>query len=147
MRIAIVASMKFSKEMMESSKYIKKKGHTTILPVGVEKHINKTSLKKEEDSNTKIKGDLIRGYYKKIEDSDALLVLNYDKNNIPNHIGGNTFIEMAFAYVLNKPIYLLNPIPELSYTSEIEAMEPIVLNGDLNMVETVGIEPTSISIA
>ena len=138
MKIAIVASMKFAKEMVDTSKYLKKIGHTIILPVGIEKHIDNESLKQEEDANTKIKGDLIRGYYTKIESSDALLVLNYNKNNISNYIGGNTFIEMAFACVLKKPIYLLNPIPEISYTTEIEAMEPIVLNGDLDMIEYVG---------
>jgi hypothetical protein len=134
MKIAIVASMKFSKEMVDSSEFFIKFGHTTVLPVGVENHIDNESLKEEEDANTKIKGDLIRGYYKKIEDSDALLVLNYEKNGIDNYIGGNTFLEMAFACVLNKPIYLLNPIPELSYTSELEAMEPIVLDGDLGKI-------------
>lgn len=138
MKIAIVASMKFSKEMVVTSRHLNEQGHTTILPVGVEKHIDNESLKEEEDSNTKIKGDLIRGYYKKIESSDALLVLNYDKNNISNYIGGNTFIEMAFACVLKKPIYLLNPIPEISYSDEIEAMEPIILNGRLEMVRRVG---------
>ncbi|KUK77731.1 MAG: hypothetical protein XD93_0129 [candidate division WS6 bacterium 34_10] len=146
MKIAIVASMKFPKQMVNTSKYLMQHGHTTILPVGVEKHIDNHALKKEEDSNTKIKGDLIRGYYKKIEDSDALLVLNYDKNGLPNYIGGNTFIEMAFACVLNKPIYLLNPIPDISYTSEIEAMEPIILNGNLDMVGDVGLEPTTYSV-
>jgi hypothetical protein len=45
---------------------------------------------------------------------------------------------MAFACVLNKPIYLLNPIPDISYTVEIEAMEPIILNGELDMVGRVG---------
>lgn len=134
MKIAIVASMRFSKEMIDTSKYLEDMGHSTILPVGVEKHVEDTSLKEEEDSNTKIKGDLIRGYFKKIESSDALLVLNYEKNNIPNYIGGNTFIEMAFACVLNKPIYLLNPIPKVSYSTELEAMEPIILNGDLGEV-------------
>ena len=44
------------------------------------------------------------------------------------------FLEMAFACVLNKSIYLLNPIPELSYTSELEAMEPIVLDEDLGKI-------------
>lgn len=134
MKIAIVASMKFSKEMIDAGNYLNKIGHSTILPVGVEKHIDNEALKKEEDANTKIKGDLIRGYYKKIDSSDALLVLNYDKNNISNYIGGNTFIEMAFACVLKKPIYLLNSIPKISYSTEIEAMEPIVLNGELDML-------------
>jgi hypothetical protein len=45
---------------------------------------------------------------------------------------------MAFACVLNKPIYLLNPIPDISYTVEIEAMEPVILNGELDMEGCVG---------
>ncbi len=134
--MAVVASMIFSKEMIDINKSLNKRGFETVLPEGVENHLENEDLKKkEEDSNTKIKGDLIRGYYKKIQDSDALLVLNYDKNNIPNYIGGNTFIEMAFACVLNKPIYLLNPIPGISYSTEIEAMEPIILNGDLDRIK------------
>ena len=96
MKIAIVASMKFSKEMVDVRKVLIKSGHTAVLPVGVENHIGNEALKKEEDANTKIKGDLIRGYYKKIEDSDALLVLNYEKNGIDNYIGGNTFFRDGF---------------------------------------------------
>jgi hypothetical protein len=137
MKIAVVASMIFSKEIIDASKYLNSIGHTTVLPVGVEKHLDNDLLKHQEDTKKKIKGDLIRGYYKKISDSDALLVLNYEKENIPNYIGGNTLIEIAFAYVLKKPIYLLNPIPKLSYTSEIEAMEPIILNGNIKMVGEV----------
>jgi hypothetical protein len=55
-----------------------------------------------------------------------------DKNGIKNYIGGNTFLEMGFAHVLNQKIFLLNPIPEIPfYKTEIEAMRPVVLNGDL----------------
>ena len=45
---------------------------------------------------------------------------------------------MGVAYYLEKPIYLLNPIPEMPYTSEIEAMEPIVLNSDLSKIRGGG---------
>lgn len=41
---------------------------------------------------------------------------------------------MGFAHVLGKKIYLLNPIPEMEYTSEILFMEPAVLNGDLERI-------------
>lgn len=41
---------------------------------------------------------------------------------------------MGFAYVLKKKIFLLNPIPELSYSDEIKAMKPIVLDGDLKKI-------------
>ena len=57
--------------------------------------------------------------------------MNYDVGEIENYIGGNSFLEMGMAYYLGKPIYLLNPIPEMPYISEIEAMEPTVLSGDL----------------
>jgi uncharacterized membrane protein (UPF0127 family) len=52
--------------------------------------------------------------------SDAVLVLNYDRKGIKNYIGGNTLMEIGFAHVLNKKIYLMNPIPEIEfYKSEI----------------------------
>lgn len=38
---------------------------------------------------------------------------------------------MAFAHVLDKKIFLLNPIPEIPYKDEIVAMQPIILDGDL----------------
>jgi len=44
------------------------------------------------------------------------------------------FLEIAFAYVLNKKIFLLNPIPELAYTDEIIAMQPIIINNDLELI-------------
>jgi len=47
-----------------------------------------------------------RRYYEIIKECDAILVLNLEKNKIKNYIGGNTFLEMGFAHVLNKKIYL-----------------------------------------
>ena len=73
--------------------------------------------------------------YKKSEESDAVLVLNFDKikdNNIyPNYIGGATFLEMYDSYLLGHPIFLYNSIPDGMLKDEIEGMEPILLNGDL----------------
>ena len=70
-----------------------------------------------------------------IGELNAVLVLNPDKKGIKNYIGGNTLIEMGFAYVLDKKIFLYNPIPEMSYTDEIKAMKPIILNKDLSKIE------------
>ena len=74
----------------------------------------------------------MRTHFKKVEWSDVVLILNYDKNNIINYIGANTLLEMGLAFHINKPIYLLNPIPEISYKEEILGMKPMVLNGDLS---------------
>lgn len=79
-----------------------------------------------------IASEAIRIHYEKIRRSDAVLIVNIEKRGISNYIGGNTFLEIGFAYILGKPIYLLHPIPDVPYRSEIEAMHPIVLHGDLD---------------
>lgn len=136
MKIVICGSMVFSQEMVEIEKKLKAKGIEVVLP----KHTEEYSLKRKteiptESANNKIKDDLIRDYYHEINNADAILALNIDKNGIANYIGGNTFLEMGFAHVLNKKIYLYNDIPEVSYKDEVIAMQPIILNEDLNKIK------------
>ena len=67
-----------------------------------------------------------------MQGADTVLVLNIDKNGIENYVGGNTLMEIGFAHVLNQKIFMLNPIPQMPYCqTEIEAVKPIILNGDL----------------
>ena len=72
---------------------------------------------------------------RKIEKCDAILVLNYDKKGIVNYIGGNTFLEIGLAFWLGKKIFLLHPIPEMDYKAEMHAMQPVVLQGDLSLLQ------------
>jgi hypothetical protein len=59
-----------------------------------------------------------------------------DKHGIENYIGGNVLIEMGYAHILNKKIFLYNPIPNIEfYKTEIIAMQPVILNGDINKVK------------
>lgn len=88
-----------------------------------------------ERNEEKKQHDLIRRYYHLIKENDALLVVNVEKNGMPGYIGGNTFLEMGFAHVLDKKIYVLNPLPEVSYLSELQAMDPTIIKGDLTRVE------------
>jgi predicted RNA-binding protein with PUA domain len=131
MKIAICGSMKFGKEMLEAKEELEKKGHEVIVPANTESYAD-GSIDVEKKWE-KIQLDVIKIYYEKIKEQDAIFVLNKDKNNIANYVGGNSLIEIAFAHVLGKKIYLLNPIPEMNYSDEIEAMKPIILNGDLNL--------------
>lgn len=79
--------------------------------------------------------DAIREFWQIMQGTDAVLVANYDKNDIKNYIGGNTLMEIGFAHVLNQKIFLLHPIPDIPYyKTEIKAMEPIILNGDLGKI-------------
>jgi hypothetical protein len=74
----------------------------------------------------------------KIKDVDAILVLNYSKikNNIEykNYIGASTFLEMYEAFMQNKKIYILNDYPDNMLYDEIKGFNPIVLNGNIDLL-------------
>ena len=79
--------------------------------------------------------DAIREFWRLMQGANAVLVMNFDKHGIKNYIGGNTLMEISFAHVLDQKIFLYNPIPEiLYYKSEIKAVKPIIINGDLSRI-------------
>ena len=133
MKIVICGSMTSSKKMVEIANKLKQNNHEVVLPHNADKYADGTLISESshESTKNKIKDDLIRDYYRVIGKSDAVLIANFDKNSIENYIGGNAFLELGFAHVLNKPVYLFNQIPVMPYTDEIRAMQPIILNGDL----------------
>ena len=132
MKIAICSSMAFAKEMIEAKKSLVVLGHEVIIQHDVEEYAEGNRL--DEDKWRKIDIDPFKTYFNEIKQSDAIIVINKTKNNIENYIGGNTLIEMAFAHILDKKIFLLNPVPQLSYTDEIETFKPVILNGDLSKI-------------
>ena len=136
MKIVICASMSAAKKVIEVQKALLAMGNEVVIPKNIDKYADGTLApeNRQESTQNKIKEDLIRSYYQEIQNSDAVLAVNEDKNGITNYIGGNTFLEIGFAYALNKKIYLLNDIPEVSYMDEIIAMRPIVIFGLLNKI-------------
>jgi len=137
MKIAICGSMTFSKEMVKIADKLKQNNHEVILPRYTEKYASMilTSEISHESVKNKISHDLIRDYFNKIKNSDAVLIVNLDKNGIKNYIGGNSFLEMGFAHVLNKSVFLLNDIPDMPYNDEIKIMQPVILNNNLNRIK------------
>lgn len=137
MKVVICGSMSSSEKMVNINSRLKELVHEVLLPKHTEEYAggDRKMEDGEESTENKIKDDLIRDYYEEIKDSDAVLVVNEDKKGIKNYIGGNVFLEMGFAHVLNKKIFLLNPIPEVGYKDEIIAMQPVVLEGDLGKIE------------
>jgi len=136
MKIALWASMTFSKQMIEIRDKLLAIWHEVILPRHTEKYANqeRSMETRAESAKNKIEGDLIRGYFNILKNVDAILIVNYEKHNTPNYIGGNSFLEAAFAHILNKKIYFLNPMPEMIYTDELKALQPIILNWDLKKI-------------
>jgi len=133
MKIVICGSMRLSQKMLKIKEELTKLGHFVIVPRHTEEYavLNTSDHMHNESVKNKINHDLIRQYFNEIERNDAVLVVNDSLKDIPNYIGGNAFLEMGFAHVLNKKVYLLNPIPEMSYSDEIIAIQPIILNGDI----------------
>lgn len=129
--------MQFTDKMIEYRDKLKKFGHEAFVT-----DLHKPMVGKSEEEIEKIKlhqkynMDAIREFWRAMQGADAVLVLNFDKNGIKNYIGGNTLIEIGFAHVLNQKIFLLNPIPKMSYCeTEIKAVKPIILNGNLELIK------------
>lgn len=135
MKVVISWSMAFASEMREIKELCEKVWHAVILPDNVEDFLAWKKNKEAEALNPKIKWGLIKKHYHKIEESDALLVVNIQKNAIAWYVGACSLIEMGFAYILNKPIFLRNEIPDMSYTDEIKALEPMVIYQNIEKVK------------
>lgn len=143
MEISICASIQFTEKIKDIAEFLRSQGYEVIIPDGAERIISgeitmdqfMKNAESGEGSAQKIKHDVLKGYFKKIGNSDAILVLNFTKKNIENYIGGNTFLEMGFAYVQNKKIFLYNTVPEMHYKDELLAMQPIVIDGDLGLIK------------
>jgi len=140
MKITLCGSITFCKEMVKLRDQLNEMGHEAIIcPVMEDLALgrNPELIKKIEKNHAQVKreGGFIKWYYDAIVNSNAILVLNFEKKGIKNYIGGNTLMEMGFAYVHDKKIFLLNSVPEISYKDEIVAMEPIILNGNLDLIK------------
>lgn len=126
--------MQYAEQAKEAQEWFKEQGHEAFPSSFNEQYLG---LSDEEKETLKLKHkyehDAIREHWDVIGTCDKVLILNYDKHGIAGYIGGNSFLEMGFAYIQNKPIYLLQDIPKIPYyETEIIAMKPIVIKDDLN---------------
>lgn len=139
MKIGILGSMQFSDQMIQIANELRNMGHDPVTSRFIEPFLGKTA---EEQERIKIQqknnDDVMRKDVENMKSVDAFLVLNFDKHGIKNYIGGNAFLEMGVAYFDRKKIFLYNDIPEIPiYKSEIEAMKPIIIYGDLQKISEV----------
>ena len=145
MKITICSSAFFAKECYEIKQKLEKRGHIVfIYPQEIKvngkiiyiRDYYKMRKNNLTDGFIKVKTMLIKRHIEKIKNSDAILVLNLDKDGKDGYIGGNTFLEMAIAYYLRKKIFLWKkPSRKLPYYEEIIALNPIIINGDIQEIE------------
>ena len=136
MKITICGSMYFAKEMIDIKSKLEKLGHEVLLPDDSEKFIGNAEL--NADFEFINGGGYMMGHFKKIEKSDAILVMNYEKKGINGYIGGSTLIETGIAYYLGKKIFIMNNLPSediLSYVFEVKLTGPTIINQDLYKIK------------
>lgn len=131
MKITICGSMKFDPEMTDIKRQLEARGYEVDKPNIVEGRAYGDKL----DENANLKRGFIDEHFAKIDTSDAILVVNHEKNGVDNYIGGNTLMEITYAYAHGLEIFLLNPVPDLSYSDEIHGIHPVLLDGDIANID------------
>jgi hypothetical protein len=135
--ITICTSSSFYRQAVDLAEEFEKAGFNVLLPDMAE------AMKKANDfertnfqpwltdpAKYYVKGDLMHGHFDKVAAGDSVFVINDEKHGVQNYIGGNVLMEMALAFHLGKPIFILNEVPEeSSFKEEIYGMEPVVLKG------------------
>jgi hypothetical protein len=141
--ITVCSSAHFYKHVIEVKKQLEAKGYSVLVP--------KVALRMEETGDYQVehyktwyadpndydkKEALMREHFDKIVEGDAILVVNDQKHGLDNYIGGNVLMEMAVAFFLKKPIFILFDLPEPSpFTEEFVGMRPVLLHGDVTKLK------------
>jgi nucleoside 2-deoxyribosyltransferase len=130
--ITLCGSMKLKERMYEVETQLKDLGFEVLLPNMAETGDYGSMTESEQ---YEFKNRMIIAHLNKIRQGDAVLIANDRLKDTDNYIGANSFLEIGFAFSLNKKIYLLNHLPHQPNTIEIGGMLPISLNGDLSKID------------
>ncbi len=135
MRIFLICSKRFYDQIPPIAAELESSGHVLTLPNCYDDPTAETRyLAQGADAHAAWKATMLAKSAYVIEANDAVLVLNFDKGDMKNYIGGATFLEMYDAYRLGKKIFLYNPVPEGILHDEICGFAPTVLAGDLSRI-------------
>ena len=140
MKILIICSKKFYPNIADIKKVLEENKHEIFLPNTYDNpKLEQEMWDKGEEAHKDFKARMFKQSEEKIKNVDAVLVLNFDKEKdgvvYKNYIGGATFLEMYDAFRMNKKIFMYNDIPDGMLYDEINGFDPIVINGDLNLVK------------
>lgn len=136
MKVFVICSKAFYKDIPPIKEKLEKMGHEVVLPNSYDTpNAEKESWNLGAKEHAEFKAKMFRLSAEKIDAMDAVLTLNFDKNGNKNYIGGATFIELYEAFMKNKKIFLYNDIPEGMLYDEISGFSPIVIHGNIDLVQ------------
>jgi len=136
MKIFIISSKTFYKEIPKIKEFLEKSGNTVSLPNCFDTPETEEKYRKlGEKEHTQWKSEMIYHSLDVIKNNDAVLVLNLEKNGIKNYIGGATFLEMYDAFRLDKKIFMYNQIHKGLLKDEIIGFNPIIVNQNLDLIK------------
>ncbi len=135
LKIFVVSSKHLYHKVDQIKNELERLGYIITLPNSYEDpSMEERTKAMGKEHHEKFKAEMFKLQNKKIEDNDAILVLNFKKGEQDNYIGGSVFLEMFKAWELQKKIYLYNPIPNNMLRDEIEGFCPIIINGNLEKI-------------
>lgn len=137
--VVICSSASFYKHANAVKSELEAHGLTVVVP--------KTALKMAETGDYDVshyktwyadetdyhkKADYMRAHFDEVTKGDIVLVVNDEKHNQANYIGPNVLMEMSLGWYQNKPIFVLNDLPNDSpFIEEIKGFGSIPLHRDL----------------
>jgi len=132
MKVTICGSIQFEAEMKRAAKELLDLGYDIAMPS--KSNFDPVSTSR---STAKHRRTLILEHFAKIDQSEAVLIVNPEKKGVPGYIGGNALMEMSYAFSQGLDIFILHDYSaQLTYADEIAGMMPTLLHGDLSSLST-----------
>lgn len=134
-KIMIGGSMSFAKEMKKVKGILEEFGFEAYVPLDTE-HVIKDATKKYDMNFLKELG-VGRGDAELVAQSDAFLVLNYEKHGIKGYIGPGAYRDLSVAWWLRKKIFFLYPYDENqnNHKYEMIGFAPVILDGKIENIK------------
>lgn len=137
-KIFLCASMNFYHELVDIENKLNQAGYIVEIPVSAQTMKAKNDFEVSHFKGVfsdKQRSTYIRQNFQAIIDSDAILVINNEKNGVSGYIGANVLMEIAFAFFYHKKIFIWNPIPDNApYLEELRIFAVQVINQDLGQI-------------
>lgn len=133
MKIMLICSAKFEDREQEYADILRDLGHEVVYTSGYDEP------KPDDEAWLDYGARMMQKSLRTIPVVDAVVCLNFDKDDRKNYIGGATFCEICYAFEHGKKIFILNDLPEdtaggASIRFELEMFRPVILQGDLRAI-------------